>query len=103
MDSEPDKELAQLLDSYAVADADQALLDRIVARAEATKIIAMPARLTWIKSAAMIAATAVLGFWFGNATLQTPTHYVQADENTSGSVNLDKVIIGPKTFNEVML
>jgi len=111
MDNEQDRELSQLLDNYVVADADTALLDRIVASVQETKIVALDVhrrqssftKTAWIKGAAMIAATAVLGFWLGSASLETPTNYALVQQKSSVSVNPDNVIFGPRTINEVLL
>ena len=111
MDNEQYKELSQLLDNYIVADADTALFDRIVAQVQETKIVTIDVHgrqssfknMALIKEAAMIAATAVLGFWLGSAMLNTPTNYALVQEKSSDGVNLDKVIFGPKTVNEVIL
>lgn len=97
-----DKQLNQLLDSYAVEDADTALLDRIVERAQATHgsppVVSLPAYRPLM--AAMMAACAVLGFWMGNATLVVEA---QTAQNPAGAVSLDSVILGPNSFSEVML
>jgi len=93
-------ELAQLLDSYALPPADDtALLDRIVARA-ARIPVARPAHLysQWVKNAALLAATALFGFWCGNMSLQ------QANmPDAGGGISVDKVIWAPKTLDGVML
>jgi hypothetical protein len=111
METEEEVNLVRLLDCYWVADADRQLLERIVTRAEAAKAKAkhVPVHYAWIKGAAAIAATAVLGFWLGSASSLPLGHYTAAARtaavpvSASTNINLDKVILGPQSFNEVML
>ncbi len=99
MDSEQDDgELTKLLASYVVEDADRELLDRIVAQARKRQACAAPGGHAWLVMVAMLAAFAVLGFWFGSASLPTTSHDV-----TVASGYMDKVILGPGSFDEVML
>ena len=106
MNTEQKLDLARLLDCYHVADAHPALLEHIMARVQAKK--RTRTYRSWVKSAASLAATAIIGFWLGNMSLQsmayhTPTKTADAQSDGSGDINLDKVILGPKSFNEVML
>jgi hypothetical protein len=98
MDNAQDQKLAELLDSYHIGKADKSLLDRIVAQAAQTEPLEAASRHAWIKKAAMLAAIAVLGFWFGSASFSAPSHLVAAQSSC-----LDRVILGPVSFEEVML
>lgn len=102
-----DTELNRLLGRYTIADADDALLDRIVAHAQATKPSPLRAPANdngWLKSAALLAACAVFGFVYGGSTVTTSTTAPQhATAQESSSVDIDTIILGPTTLNEVLL
>lgn len=100
MDNEQDDgELTKLLASYVVEDADRELLDRIVAQVQARQACAAPGGHAWLVRVAMFAAFAGLGFWFGSASLPPTTSH----DVTVASGYMDKVILGPGSFDEVML
>ncbi|MDR3448950.1 MAG: hypothetical protein P4M15_04240 [Alphaproteobacteria bacterium] len=102
---EQERKLKDWLDSYKVADADSALLDRIVARAAATpqQTEQIDSR-SWGSYATALAAVAVLGFWFGNASLSKPVSTLSSQQSfLSGKSYLNKIIFGPKTWQEVSL
>lgn len=106
MNTEKDLNLAHLLDCYQISDASPALLERIMARVQAKKRVRT--YRSWVKSAASLAATAIIGFWLGNMSLQSMAYHAttktaDAQRDASEDINLDKVILGPKSFNEVML
>ena len=99
MDHSDDKALDRLLESYVVAPADEALLEHIMAQA-----VAMPiAVYHWRRAMPLLAACAVLGFWIGGATLPAVTTAVAQQSSGQGTVNFDNVILGPTTFQEVIL
>jgi len=99
-----DDGLADWLAAYRVADANVALLDRIVAVAAST-----PQRLkwgfgSWWEEAATLAALALLGFWIGNASLPPlAKNTAMRPAYSAGAVYLDKIIFGPKSWREVNL
>lgn len=105
-----DLKLNALLDNYQVNDADGDLLDRIVnhAKKQPTNVVRLPLRQRepWLKNVALIAATAVLGFWYGNSTIE-PVNYRENPSATASqasySSNLDNELLGPKSYSEVML
>ena len=110
MDIREEPDLARLLDCYEVADADPQLLERIVAHAEAVKASERkaPASFAWMRNAAAIAAMAVLGFGLGYTSQQpvtysAPAQAVAIQPSSPTNVNLDRIILGPQSFNEVML
>jgi hypothetical protein len=99
----------KLLDSYTVADADQALLDRIVAKAQAQPANENISAVVWMRRSAMLAATAVLGFWLGNVThpaaKMTPAAITTAATaaTTAQQDYLDRMIMGPGSLEEMGL
>ncbi len=95
-----DKELDRLLDEYKVADADQALLDRIVTAAKAQPANENTRRL-WLQRSAMMAAMAVLGFWLGHAT--GPRQQAASTTTAQSSYYLDSMIMGPQSLDEMRL
>lgn len=105
MDKE-DRILDRLLDTYKVENANDALLDRIVAQAQATKRppLRVPVNDNWFRQAGILTACALFGFWYGSAT---PTVVPQQSDTISvtesGSVSLDALVLGPDNFNEVLL
>ena len=104
-----DTELDRLLDRYAVADADDALLGRIVAQTQATRPSPLRAPANdngWFKSAALLAACAIFGFAYGGSTVVTPsaaTVAQHASAQESNDVDMDTLILGTTTLNEVLL
>ncbi len=93
-----DTTLQRLLDSYDIAPPDPALIDRIVALTHSHRIPAN-SNQSWMQNAALIAATAVVGFWFGSLTPLQDT----ATTSASGGLSLESVILGPQSVSEVML
>lgn len=96
-----DQELNRLLDSYKVANADDALLESIMLQVRASKILAFPhtrpSPRLWLSNAGLMVATALYGFWLGGATPAIQT------SREGSAVNYDSVILGPQTMQEVML
>jgi hypothetical protein len=95
MDNTQERQLNAWLDQYTVPDADEALLHAILSKAAQPKTTA---HIDWFRNAGLVAATALCGFWFGSASLQTVVAATPL-----ASLNIDNVILGPQTMNEVML
>jgi hypothetical protein len=98
-------EIDKMLDSYKVADADDVLLDRIVTIAQKQAANENAAKRTWLQRGALLAATAVLGFWLGNATVPAAKNYSAPVTQTTGSEQyyLDRMIMGPKSLDDMQL
>lgn len=110
MEQEPEHKLEDWLDAYKVADADPALLDRIVTMAAVTPQQAerrahLPAWVqSWGAHAAALAVIALLGFWIGNGSFPKSANTVSTRQTfLSGESYLDEIIFGPKTWQEVSL
>ncbi|MDR3424571.1 MAG: hypothetical protein P4M13_05770 [Alphaproteobacteria bacterium] len=111
MRQEQDCEMAQRLADYRVADADEALLDRIVAAACATP--QNPPRSfslriwvqSWTADAAALVAVALLGFWIGTHSFPAATTKTAAAREASsvGENYFDRIIFGPQSWKEINL
>ncbi len=85
--------LDEFLSAYQVRDADRALLERIVAGANAQPRLNRRHALAQVAMFAIVAAT---GFWLGNAT---PIAQTAATQNNF----MDTVILGPDSVAEVQM
>jgi len=105
MKHKTDDQLARLLNSYAVADADVALLDRIIAGAQATQSapVYIPVWRSWKMDVAALAFVALLGFWFGLTSLPATSGYVFYQANPSNTAGFDDIILGATTWKAVKL
>lgn len=101
MHKKTDTKLDKFLDSYKVQDADSALLESIVAQVQSANNYNND--YLWVRNTAMLAATAIVGFWLGSLSLQSEGINTSQSNLKSGTVTLDSVILGPKTLNELML
>lgn len=100
-------ELDKMLDTYKVADADAPLLDRITAAAQREAVNENAAKAVWIRRTAMLAVTAILGFWMGNVTqpASRPLTATSVSVQSAGSDQyyLDRMIMGPGSLDEIGL
>ena len=110
MRTEEELKLAEWLDSYELPDADSQLLERIVQQAKQAKVAEMVILLPCNRRrhASVLAALAVIGFWLGHISLQqqandTLSQTFAIPVNLSDTVNLDKVILGLESLQEMML
>jgi hypothetical protein len=96
-----DNELDKMLDSFKVADADKALLDRIVATAQRQPANENTRRL-WLQRSAMMTVLAVVGFWLGHVAgpVQQAASTTTA---TQSSYYLDSMIMGPQSLSDMGL
>ncbi|TAL28358.1 MAG: hypothetical protein EPN97_14575 [Alphaproteobacteria bacterium] len=102
--------LDKMLDSYKVSDAGDPLLDRIVTAAQTQAANENAAKAIWFRRTAMLAATAVLGFWIGNATkpavhatTATISSYSTAQTGSNEQYYLDRMIMGPDSLDDMQL
>jgi anti-sigma factor RsiW len=94
-----DKELNRLLDSYTVAGADQALIDRINQQVQAQQVvIAVPARRYNAFYAAVFVVLAFSGFFMGNASKTAVTA-----SSASYSKYISQTVLGPASINDFSL
>jgi hypothetical protein len=114
MDDVQTKKLASMLDSYQVADADDALITNILAQVQATpQLTPLPIYvMVWSRYAKRIVMTlcAISGFIIGGllpaeeAVWQEASNHVIASEADSQPTRaLDHMILGPQVLEEFRL
>lgn len=105
MRHELDKDLANILDTYAVPGASPELMRRLVAETQTAPNLYVKAPLGWLgrMDIAVMALAAVVGFWLGSASLTAQGVKASSSSSLTSTANLNTVILGPKTWQEVML
>ena len=101
MELPSDNELFRWLDNYKVADADDCLHACIVTQAMLAPVTERPQ--AWLSHAVMLAAMAVVGLWLGNIMLVSQDEIANVHEHHLKVMNVDEVILGPKSVGEVAL
>lgn len=104
---ERDEKLEAVLQSYTVKQADEWLVQKMVAKAcqYRLEMARLKARTLWRRTAAMAAAVAVVGFFCGCwwTDQAGSASAVQSGGETSHIRFLDTMIFGPDSYNEVTL
>ena len=99
--------LDALLEAYEVKDANKELVERIMAQAQKQSARPRARHFSeFSRAASLMAACAVIGFCMGGTTrapTTSTTVTTQAASATSGSTDLNTIILGPTTLQEVML
>lgn len=101
-----DHDLKQWLQSYKVAKADDALLERIISQAENQPSEAAIAHSWWRANTALAAGlvvAAVLGFAGGAMTTPDMSEIRYAQESTIDHNDMYQMILTPQSFEEVLL
>lgn len=119
-----DQKLDMLLSTLQPAAADDALVDKIMAAAMATpqQDASTPARTAHVpypfmrrlhmagfgRAGVALAATAIFGFWLGQANIATQTTNLStqpavSESASSAGITLETVVFGPGSLDELML